>query len=540
MIRLVFFTSNITKLAHARHVAESFEIEIIGFRQHTYRADYKEPRHVSRQEMFEQSYRSALVQFEKSGIDPKKNFFFLEDTSVRIEALSDDRDDYPGLDIKFWMKEVDFAMVDRQLRLLGNDRRARVRSDVLLHIPAEYAARLGVSHPYHIFVGTQDGTIVEEEEDFKENLVFPWLNNRTFNKWFQPIGEVRPLGALDIERADAVDFRRGSLGAMFSFMHSNVSHEPKSKQYEMNLEQNQNLILCGYTCAGKTTASQMLARRFGYLHVEASDFMYLSFFQRHGYGTDITIGEFAEQALAQRPTIAAEKIVEYLQESLALPIVISGFRSALEIEEILERLSYSGKQFGVIFVDATERERFTRLANRGRPGDRISFEEFLARDEQQRRMGLTGIRSRADCEVWENSGSLEWWKEYVAEKVAVINPTPLEVEYAIVRAAERGVVKLEEAILVTLLSKWNDDERTRPYFTTTEIMNSLNNLFANIVPKHKDNVSRYFNQHFHAYYEVDQSGENEPRGFRLSNTGYGRALQTLRGMMLLQGDAAVG
>ena len=88
MIRLVFFTSNMTKLAHSRHVAEGFPINVVGFRQQTYRADYNEPRHVSRTEMLDKSYVSALKQFKKSGFDPKTTFFFLEDTSVRIEALS--------------------------------------------------------------------------------------------------------------------------------------------------------------------------------------------------------------------------------------------------------------------------------------------------------------------------------------------------------------------------------------------------------------------------------------------------------------------
>ena len=530
-MRIVFFTSNIVKLAHARHIAEKFDIEIVGFRQHTYRADYREPRYLHREEMLEQSYMSALDQFQKSGFDSKTSFFFLEDTSVRIEALSQGGRDFPGLDIKFWMKEVDFDDLDHVLQIHGNDRRTTVRSDVLLHVPEMFAGRLGVSQSYCTFVGKQEGTVVESEEHFQQNLLFPWLDNKTFNKWFQPAGEEKALGALDIGKADAVDFRQGSFGDMFSFLQSKLPRKKKAEQYEMSLEANDNLILCGYTCAGKTTASQLLARRFGYLHIEASDFMYLSFFMRHGYRSDISIGEFAEQALAQKPSIAADQIVTYLKENLSLPVVISGFRSLKEVEHLTNRLEYAGKKFRVVFVEASMQHRFDRLVARGRPGDDITYQDFSIRDEQQQRMGLNELRSNSIAEVWTNEASLDSWKSLVEARVVVENTIPLEIDAAIGTVAQRTGVRLEDAILVTLLNQWNDDERTRPYFTTTEIVKTLNSLFSEIEPKHKDNVSRYFNQSFHAYYEVSQSGVGDRRGFRLSNTGYGRSLQTLRRML---------
>ena len=38
---------------------------------------------------------------------------------------------------------------------------------------------------------------------------------------------------------------------------------PDAEQLELGMYREPNLILCGYTCAGKTTASQHLARRYG-------------------------------------------------------------------------------------------------------------------------------------------------------------------------------------------------------------------------------------------------------------------------------------
>jgi inosine/xanthosine triphosphate pyrophosphatase family protein len=300
MLELIFFTSNATKLAHARYIAEGTHIKIKGFRQRTYHANYNEPRLASREELLEASYLSAVRQCEKAGISLDTHPFILEDTSVRIDALSKGGMDYPGLDIKFWMQEQTFESLDHALKLAGNVRTASVRSDLLLHVPKTLKTSWGADNHYIVFIGEQRGTIVEEEVQFKSNLVFPWLDNRSFNKWLQPDGYHRPFGSLDIAAADTVDFRRKSFEKLFSFLQSKRYITHPAKQLEITLEQKPNLILCGHTCAGKTTASQHLARRFGYLHIEASDFMYLSYFYRHGYQGPAAIGDFAEQALVDK------------------------------------------------------------------------------------------------------------------------------------------------------------------------------------------------------------------------------------------------
>src|ERR1700722_15687227 len=98
---LTFFTSNATKLAHARYIAEGWPIRIKGFRQRTYHANYHEPRLSSREELLEASYRSAIEQCAKAGISTEVHPFILEDTTVRIEALSSPAKEVPGLDVKY-------------------------------------------------------------------------------------------------------------------------------------------------------------------------------------------------------------------------------------------------------------------------------------------------------------------------------------------------------------------------------------------------------------------------------------------------------
>ena len=75
--------------------------------------------------------------------------------------------------------------------------------------------------------------------------------------------------------------------------------------------------------------------------------------------------------------------------------------------------------------------------------------------------------------------------------------------------------KLEDVILLALAEKW----QSREYFTTTEIAELINQSRAE-KPKNRNNISRYFNQTFHPYYEIKLIGRKKK--YRLSNTGYGK------------------
>jgi dephospho-CoA kinase len=300
--------------------------------------------------------------------------------------------------------------------------------------------------------------------------------------------------------------------------------EDPPSQLELQLDGKPNLILCGYTCAGKSTASQHLARNFGYLHIEASDFMHLSYLQRHGYKGPVAIGDFAEQALAQKPAIAAAKVAEYVQKNSAAPIVVSGFRSSEEIDFLRRAV---GKGFETLFIEANEGIRFERLRARMRPGDEISLEDFRRRDLQQQRMGLENIRSSQSVTTLRNEGTVKAYLARVGRKVGRLERDEIDVRAALDIAARVTDIRIEGAILIALLAVWASNE-AHPFFTTTQIASLIRTTFPSIVPKYKDNVSRYFNQDFHSYYEIDNSSPPTARRYRLSNTGYGRAVQELR------------
>lgn len=527
MRELTFFTTSTTKLAHARYLAEGRPIRIQGFRQQTYHAAYIEPRDKSRTMILEASYRSALSQLSKAGYSAASHPFILEDTSVRIEALSKPGEDVPGVDIKYWMKEQTFYSLNEFLLSAGNVRDAVVRSDVLLHIPSGLRAAWGVNEEFVIFTGQQKGSIVSQVANFKPNLVYPWLDNVSFNKWFQAEGSEGPLGSLPIEIADKVDFRRKAFEQLFAFLQHRRFFSTAEKQFALPLEQKPNFILCGYPCAGKTTASQHLARSFDYLHVEASDFMHLSYYYRHGYRGPTAIGDFAESALRQKPTITAEKVVEYLAENLAEPVVVSGFRAPEEIAFLVKEMAIFGKQFTVLFIDADEYVRFERLRQRARPGDDLTIEAFRDRDLQQMRMGLDDIRKLPEVDHISNNGSLAIFLKELDRKVGNEEARDIDVVSGLASIATVADIGLQDAILIALLSVWLNDE-ARKFYTTTEIARLIGRVFPAMRPKHKDNVSRYFNQDFYAFFEISGTGTGTKRKYRLSNTGYGMALRALR------------
>ena len=528
MLDITFLTSNLTKLAHARYIADNEQIRVIGFRQRTYHANYYEPRISSRAELLRRSYDSALLQCQKASIPVHQQFFILEDTSVRIHALSTTKLDIPGIDVKYWMERTSFSQLDGMLKRAGNDRRAQVRSDVLLHIPKTKRPALRIDGDYCLFTGTQDGNIVDEEIEFETNAVFPWLDNQTFNKWFQPLGFAQPFGSLDVASADRVDFRRKAFEKMFAFLSRHNLLEEQPHQMSFSLDTEQHFILCGHTCAGKTTASQHLAEHYGHLHIEASDFMYLNYYRRHGFRPNVSISNFAEQALRQVPHIVAEKIAEYILEETPAAVVISGFRSSEEIESLLARLNFTGMQFRLIFIEADQSIRFQRIQIRNRVGDKISSDEFQARDRQQTQMGLAGVYDLEGVTTWENNDTLDVYLRLVESHVTMMRMPETTIEASIARLRDTEDVGLEDAILIALLSVWTNDEN-RAYYSTPEIASIINgDVFPSIRPKHRENIHRYFNRDFYVHYEIAARGRGQTRVYRLSNTGYGRALRSLR------------
>lgn len=509
MIELVFFTSSRVKLAHAVHLCRDYAVRVVGFREKTFGAPYAEPRIYDREQLIDLSYQDALQRWQKAV--PGSGFFFIEDTSVKIDALSVERET-PGLDVKYWMAETDFATLDGQLKALGNNRRATIRSDLVLHLPSEWSETENKSYKW--FTSTASGNIAAREEAFDTNPVYPWLDNKTFNKWFVPDGCSQPISMLPIAEADQHDFRAPAFREMLEFLES---HQKIFRRTQPGVQTSFDFgprlfIVCGPSCAGKTTLAEYLADRYGYYHIEASDFMYLSYYQRHGVAPTGAIGDFAEQALREQPEIVAEQVLRNIQLHEPMPVIITGFRSRAEVDWFCHY--YAGKySIEVVYIVADQATRYSRSLLRCRDGEADGWEDFVLRDTQQAAMGLAELEKNLTSNRVENNGSLEQYFSSFETRYAQQLRQTHNVDSA------QGLMlsgKLEESILVALAEKW----QSREYFTTTEIAQLINQSLQG-KPRSKNNVSRYFNQTFHPYYEIKLIGGK--RKYRLSNTGYGKA-----------------
>lgn len=515
MFKLSFFTSSQAKLANMRHLMKENQVEIVSFHENTYRANYDEPRIDDHQKLLQESFNDALERWKKAF--PKElnsHTFFIEDTSVVIHTLSH-KQDTPGPDIKYWMRDADFETVDKALKAKGNNRSVTVQSDILLYLPP--SLRDSLDKKFAHFTSTANGFLVSKEYNFLTNPLYPWLDNKTFNKWFSPYKNGKPISMLSIEEADKYDFRKDNANEMLSVL--NIEKKPTkapelTKQLSLeNFKRPPVFILCGPTCTGKTTLAEYLAKKYGFMHIEASDFMYLAFYQRHSTDSPIAIIDFAKQALEDIPHIVASQIIDYVGTKNYSPLVISGFRNIKEINWFSD--NYFHSPVIPVYIDTDFDLRFERCKNRDREDFKGNKSDFKSTNDKQYEMGVRELNDKLSDLIENNQDKKTLYSLFEGnyhDKLQDIG------EYLNNELNKK--LTLEDWILLSLLEEYESHE----YFTTTEISKLINNkLPADEKNKEKDNVSRYFNQTFHPYYEINKTGKFNK--YRLSNTGYSLALQ---------------
>ena len=528
MSEIVFFSTNRSKLAHFRYLGEKAGIRVKGFHETTYYASYNEPKIDDRSELLKLSYESALEQWQKrwGANDDDRSTFFFEDTSVVIEALSKVAE-VPGVNVKYWMRDMTFAKLDALLRRSGNNRRVIVRSDIVMHLPQRWRTLLNTTERYLSMVGESHGVIADGERKIKPNLVYPWLDDKTFNKWFVPAGASDPISMLDIAEADRADFRARAFEAVTSVMRDGLGILAKRQGPGVHQLQIPGIatypsiyVICGPSCAGKSTTAGWMRDQYKFLHIEASDFMYKAYWERHGPGSDVHIGDFAEAALKTEPGIVAHPIARFLLEMDVSGAVVTGFRSAKEVE-VFQKVVGASAEIALIYLKASVPIRMARAIERGRDG--VTPEKFVKRDTQEIRMGLTDIAALGDVVQQANEGSLR--ELYAAIRSRYRKALRIYTFDKERRAQRQQPLReqLEGLILRALLAELP----TKKWLTTTEIAAALNRRFKE--EKSKNNVSRYFNQEFHPYYEL-RFRERDGRRigsieYRLSATGISRAQQ---------------
>ena len=134
MTDITFVTSNLTKLAHARYLCRDYQVNILHYKKLFYGVGYEEPRIDDRKQLLTESFKDAVTRWKKNVTERDNRFFFIEDSSVKIDALSEGGNEVPGVDIKYWMVETNFNWLDQELRNKGNNRNCSVTSHVMLFL----------------------------------------------------------------------------------------------------------------------------------------------------------------------------------------------------------------------------------------------------------------------------------------------------------------------------------------------------------------------------------------------------------------------
>lgn len=517
MIDIAFLTTNNIKLAHARYLCRNFYLNIIQHKLLHYGKGYEEPRLFEREKLLEESVKDAILRWKKNVSETENRLYFLEDTSVKIHALSTEEEEIPGVDIKYWMYDNTFEKIDLELKNKGNNRKVTVYSHLILVLTKDLKQQFGKDHV--IFKSQSEGYFIEKEEIFNTNKIYPWLDNKSFNKWFVPEGESVPISMLSIEKADVYDFRKGAFDEMLFFLSTNNKiHVKRNEGRDCRFTFNPLFIVSGPTCAGKTTIGKYLLEKYNYFHIEASDFMSLEFLETHGNKTDIDIGEFAKEVLIVKPHIVVDRIFKYLEDIPNVSsLVITGLRTPSEIEYFKAYSPLKGNIIA-IYIDSDYETRFNRWLNRNRDLNYSSKLEFDNSNRLQKELGLEIISQLDNISHIENIGSFDeyyslFYNSFLNDILEGISQN-LDISKVVPR-------NLEDAILLTLANDFKSNDQIS--YTTTELSHKINQTFNNLLKeKHKDNVSRYFNQRFYPFYKIKRIDDKNK--YRLSPTGYSKAI----------------
>lgn len=352
--------------------------------------EYREDYSVSKQDLLKVGLREVL----KSG--GRSYFLFIEDTSVRIEALSGEND-VPGVQIKEWFGEGAMNDVLDNIEKRSLSDAAKVVSDIALHVP-------GLSNPVW-FSGETSGKLARTPSSNLDSP-YPWLRGLSFSSYLIPDGAEIPLAGMSLDTSWEFDFRVKSLTALIDRLEEYtlamnapaqaiIGHARTGAAFQPRLFESTSdevrtaaFAVIGKTCAGKTTAGEYLSKEHGFRHIEASSVLrtFSADFASAGGGGDPF--HLATAVMTQNGFAAvADRIIELFGDRLEEPFVISGFRTLEEVRAIRRAIPW----LQIVLVEADEATRYARYVKRGRETHSSSLEEFRRRDDEQDVFGLLPV-----------------------------------------------------------------------------------------------------------------------------------------------------
>jgi dephospho-CoA kinase/inosine/xanthosine triphosphate pyrophosphatase family protein len=413
-----FYTSNSDKLLQAGLMFVRSGYLLRHFT--AYREPYDEDYSLPTEEMLTRAIQQVNAEF---GI---KSIFFVEDTSLRLEALSDGPD-FPGLKVKEWFASCTFEELDHLIKERGGDRRAIVKSDVALFVPT-------LSHAI-LFHGETAGIVAPFPPAFSGSAQYPWLTPATFNGWFIPEGATKRLGEMEFEESLAFDFRSKSLtkliarleemnaalnlsSSFYTIRRPKVSHSQEQLSFRELLPPEERvpqvLLVIGHKCAGKTTLSDYLAARDSVMVYEASSVL-RQLASEAGESVDTADDAFSflrEHGL----DYVAEATATYVDRARANLNVITSLRTVEEVFLLVQRFPQSR----IVLINSDARTRFERHLRRARDPDVRSFRDFQKQDEKQSAFGALRVADEIATDAIRNDGTIEQYRAKIDTMIAAL------------------------------------------------------------------------------------------------------------------------
>ena len=138
------------------------------------------------------------------------------------------------------------------------------------------------------------------------------------------------------------------------------------------------LAVVGQPCSGKDTLANDLALR-GFVHISSGDMIRTDMVTT---GVEQTRANTHDFAIEARRIKGPHYPANLIFEKISGDTVISGFRNSAEVNFLKEKF---GRHFVLVAIDAPIESRYERAKARGRVGDEISFEQFKALEDIERK-----------------------------------------------------------------------------------------------------------------------------------------------------------
>jgi len=127
--------------------------------------------------------------------------------------------------------------------------------------------------------------------------------------------------------------------------------------------------------------------------------------------TSEDVGRFADELRKKFGEDIIARLCVPIIKDLSTTVIVDGIRSLAEVERFRKEF---GDDFVLIGVEAMDELRYERAKKRGREDEVRSYEEFLRRDEREKKWGVEEALKSANV-VIENNSSLEEFREKVRE-----------------------------------------------------------------------------------------------------------------------------